>query len=221
MRDPAPREDGHILHACNEPGCTVCEGGLTFCNTCRGTESCLPSMCPQRKMTSLEDEMVTAGMLDFLRLRSGLVVGAAITNGLEGPVFRLAPADITVDSLLAAGNRFDPFLLQSDPMEAGLFLPRLPLAVDAFGDRLVVTFNDDGVKRCAEFVDIGKTAGPVVLSAALVRRFRLPETAVSVRYTSNGDLFCWNFTDGTVQKPMRIAEKAPLPGPASQPGPQP
>lgn len=43
--------------------CNICE--LSWCNVCNGAEASLPTECPGRKMTLLEEDMVQAGHLDF------------------------------------------------------------------------------------------------------------------------------------------------------------
>jgi len=50
---------------CDRPHCPICEGGLAFCETCRGAEASLPTECPGRKMTEEEEEGVMAGIIDF------------------------------------------------------------------------------------------------------------------------------------------------------------
>lgn len=43
----------------------VFEGGLAICKVCGGAEGSLPTACPGRKMTSVEQDSVYAGKIDF------------------------------------------------------------------------------------------------------------------------------------------------------------
>lgn len=55
----------HKLHKCSDCECNVCSGGLALCEVCRGAEASLPSECPGRKMTAVEEDHVQAGNIDF------------------------------------------------------------------------------------------------------------------------------------------------------------
>lgn len=56
----------HQLHKCDDPDCSVCEGGLALCEVCGGAEASLPTDCPGRKMTVTEADNVQAGNVDFI-----------------------------------------------------------------------------------------------------------------------------------------------------------
>ncbi len=62
------RDHTQFKCTCEEPNCQFCEGGLYVCTVCKGGEGSLPSECPGRKMTSMEQDAVYDGKLDF---RSG------------------------------------------------------------------------------------------------------------------------------------------------------
>lgn len=58
-------DGGHILHACNDPDCFVCRGGLALCTVCNGAEGSLPTDCPGRRMSAWEADEVQASRLDY------------------------------------------------------------------------------------------------------------------------------------------------------------
>lgn len=76
-------ESGHKLHKCNEPTCTVCNGGLSLCETCGGAEASLPNACPGRKMSSIEQNMVQSRELNFMRVKVPGQINFA--NSLKSP----------------------------------------------------------------------------------------------------------------------------------------
>jgi hypothetical protein len=47
------------------------ETGLGLCRTCGGAEASMPEHCPQRRMTTEEQDAVQAGELDFRRSQGG------------------------------------------------------------------------------------------------------------------------------------------------------
>ncbi len=53
--------DGHKLHTCTDDRCSICVGGLSWCDVCGGAEIDLPRVCPGRRMTEREREAVRAG----------------------------------------------------------------------------------------------------------------------------------------------------------------
>jgi len=57
----------HTLHSCNESDCRICEGGLSFCTTCKGGEGSLTTECCGRPLTEVEEWMIyDIGVLDFV-----------------------------------------------------------------------------------------------------------------------------------------------------------
>lgn len=63
---------GHRLYQCSKKhedggvNCPYCEGGLSSCIVCDGTEGSLPSECPGRKMTEEEQDAVYKGILNYV-----------------------------------------------------------------------------------------------------------------------------------------------------------
>lgn len=57
----------HTLHKCSAwcTGCHYCNGGIAFCDVCKGGEVELPTQCPGRPMTDEERAAVTLGTRDF------------------------------------------------------------------------------------------------------------------------------------------------------------
>lgn len=59
---------GHVQMKCADPDC----GGscnaccLAWCSVCHGAEGSLPTRCPGRFMSTLEQEGVQAGRLDYV-----------------------------------------------------------------------------------------------------------------------------------------------------------
>jgi hypothetical protein len=47
--------------------CLVCDGGLGICVVCKGGEAELAKMCPGRKLTDEERELVVRGELEWLQ----------------------------------------------------------------------------------------------------------------------------------------------------------
>ena len=66
-REPLLETSGrpHKFHSCNEPNCTVCNGGLLHCDTCGASEGELPTECPNMRMTVAELRAVYGKELDF------------------------------------------------------------------------------------------------------------------------------------------------------------
>ena len=56
----------HVLHKCNEDRCSICDGGLAFCEVCKGGEASLPSECPGIQMTEEQSRAVQYGQFDFV-----------------------------------------------------------------------------------------------------------------------------------------------------------
>lgn len=50
---------------CTRPHCNICDGGLAFCEVCKGAEGSLPTECPGRVMTDEEEADVYAAKIDF------------------------------------------------------------------------------------------------------------------------------------------------------------
>jgi hypothetical protein len=62
------RFPGHHWAHCTTkdcPGCFLCEGSLSWCTTCGGTEASLPRECPGEKMTEATEYLVMAGTIDY------------------------------------------------------------------------------------------------------------------------------------------------------------
>ena len=59
------RFPGHKKQRCSSEcgDCNVCI--LYLCETCGGAEASLPSECPGRRMSAMEEELVQAKLLDF------------------------------------------------------------------------------------------------------------------------------------------------------------
>lgn len=59
----------HFLHTCEDKeclGCNYCRGGLAFCRVCKGAEASLPTDCPGRRLTEVEEQRITEGSMDFV-----------------------------------------------------------------------------------------------------------------------------------------------------------
>jgi hypothetical protein len=56
----------HVLHSCTDERCQICIGGLSLCNVCGGAEGSLPTECPGVRMTEQQEELVYAGVLNFI-----------------------------------------------------------------------------------------------------------------------------------------------------------
>lgn len=61
---------GNVPCLCHLPsdkvfGCMICAGGVSFCDTCGGAESSLPSHCPQQRMPQEVRDSVQDGELDY------------------------------------------------------------------------------------------------------------------------------------------------------------
>lgn len=76
----------HIQHSCNEPGCMVCEGGLSDCTVCCGAEAAMPSCCPGAALTYEQMNAIQADRLEFVRWQDGRghVVPMAIELSEDG-----------------------------------------------------------------------------------------------------------------------------------------
>lgn len=51
---------------CQEPHCSVCNGGIAICKVCGGVEGCLPTECPGERMSNDLSDQVYAGEKDFV-----------------------------------------------------------------------------------------------------------------------------------------------------------
>lgn len=84
---PFPRHRLHGRWCCTgvvggvPDNCTACV--LALCTTCGGAEASLPTDCPQRRMSALEEDEVQAGLLDF-KLDRGWHVPARMRTPTEG-----------------------------------------------------------------------------------------------------------------------------------------
>lgn len=56
----------HTQHVCGEETCFVCNGGLAWCTVCGGAEASMPTECPGVKMTQYQQDLVQAGVLDYV-----------------------------------------------------------------------------------------------------------------------------------------------------------
>lgn len=57
----------HKFHRCSEFDCYTCDGGLAFCDVCKGAEVSLPTDCPGAPMQEELQDAVQAGTLDYTR----------------------------------------------------------------------------------------------------------------------------------------------------------
>jgi hypothetical protein len=57
----------YVVHRnCTQTDRAICEGGLALCAVCGGLEGALPTECPGRWMSLVEQDQVYLGLLDFL-----------------------------------------------------------------------------------------------------------------------------------------------------------
>lgn len=54
----------HNPHSCTRMECSICEGGLGWCETCGGAEGSLPTDCPQQPMDWDTAQQVYEGLID-------------------------------------------------------------------------------------------------------------------------------------------------------------
>ena len=55
----------HTLHKCDSERCYVCNGGLAFCEVCKGGEASLTTECCGQVLTNKEEDAIMAKKLDF------------------------------------------------------------------------------------------------------------------------------------------------------------
>lgn len=58
----------HVPVVCTDKecnGCQFCAGGLYACSVCGCIEGSMASMCPGRRLTTEEEEMIYAGDVDY------------------------------------------------------------------------------------------------------------------------------------------------------------
>lgn len=59
----------HIAYRCAQPcdvlHCVYCEGGLFSCTVCKCAEGTLPTECPGVPVSSLKQDAIYAGRIDF------------------------------------------------------------------------------------------------------------------------------------------------------------
>lgn len=88
----------HTFHNCNSPDCFTCNGGLSYCDVCKGAEGGLPTECSGKPLSQEELDDVYAGRKDFINniwISKGTVVKQHLTfntlrvaNALRLPQFK-------------------------------------------------------------------------------------------------------------------------------------
>jgi len=101
------KNNGHVFHKCNDPNCSVCNGGLAYCDVCGGAENSLPNACPGYRMDDHEQALVASGNLNFvLSSTDGFVFAVYNTKDMQyGPIVLMFTAEMGLEN--ATGEYYD------------------------------------------------------------------------------------------------------------------
>lgn len=59
----------HKFHNCTNDRCIICRGDLKYCEQCKGAEASLPTECPGRPLTELQESNLILNKINYINNR--------------------------------------------------------------------------------------------------------------------------------------------------------